>query len=60
MTLQMRICQKGGKIIDMLNALYGACMGAVIFKLLEREESFHAGLAVVAFVAGLLILGVGD
>lgn len=32
-----------------MNALFGVCMGSIIYRLFENEEYFHAVLAVIAF-----------
>lgn len=39
-----------------MNAVFGACMGAVIYRLIKRDEYFHVVLAIVAFVLYLVQL----
>ena len=39
-----------------MNFVFGACMGAVIFRLINKDEYFHAVLAIVAFVLYLVQL----
>ena len=39
-----------------MTAIFGACMGAVIYRLIRRDEYFHAVLAIVAFVLYLVQL----
>ena len=39
-----------------MNCVFGACMGAVIYRLIKRDEYFHVVLAIVAFVLYLVQL----
>ena len=39
-----------------MNTLFGACMGAIIYCLVKREEYFHALLAVLALAMYILTI----
>ena len=39
-----------------MSALFGACMGAVIYRLVKHKEYFHALLAVLALTIYILTI----
>ena len=47
----LSIClgQRGIERWTGMNALFGACIGAIIYRLVKHEEYLHVALAIIAF-----------